>query len=111
MGSQTHTPDDEDREDPERDVAPRRPLLGQHHYRNSTDPDAHSKLRLLVERSSESRGLIRIAESVMTSHAATAVEIKALDELHLEPAEARWLRDALVSMNLDDVETDGACPA
>jgi hypothetical protein len=71
------------------------------HYLHPSDPEEPT-VRLHVERSCDTSGIINIWEAAMTSSGPSAQEIDVHDRLILLPAAARWLRDTLNRMNLED---------
>lgn len=76
-------------------------------WRHSTDPQEPLD-RLIAERND--LGIIGIYEARMTSQSASARVIDYHDKLLLTPEMARWLRDALNAMDLDDHESAGVAP-
>ena len=76
------------------------------HYRNSTDPQT-PELRLYVERD---EGLVMLYEADMTSRSPTAQIVNLHDKIIMLASDARWLRDTLNSMDLEDGPDDAEPP-
>lgn len=73
----------------------------QYHYLQPHDSE-YPEERLQVELSTETDGIVNISIATMTSPSPTAEEIALRNQVFMFPSAARWLRDTLVSMNLDD---------
>lgn len=76
------------------------------HYRQSTDPITPN-LRLCIE---DDGVLLKIYEADMTSAAPTAQIVNLHDKIILMPEEARWLRDTLNTMDIEEGERDSRVP-
>lgn len=72
------------------------------HYRDSTDPQTPN-LRLYIERD---EGLVVFYEADMTSRSPSAQIVNLHDKIVMLAADARWLRDMLNRMDLEDTEDD-----
>jgi hypothetical protein len=85
----------------------------QHHYLHPSDAEDDPAVRLIVERSDETYGIVNIYEAKMTSAAPSAQELEAFGRLIVTPEAARWLRDVLAGMDLEDTRFyrgKGPCP-